>query len=86
VTLGCRRAARECSVFAFFLSLRVTSAAGDALVVTLHTVNTMTGLGKHKFIDTVATGATFEAVRVIRVVARHNSFIKDGLVTDAATV
>jgi hypothetical protein len=64
----------------------VASAAGDALVVALHTVNTMTSLGKHKFVDAIVTGATFETVGVVRVVAGHNGFIKDGLVTDATAV
>jgi hypothetical protein len=64
----------------------VASAADDALVVALHTVNTMTSLGKHKFVDTIVTGATFKAVGMVRVVASHDGFVKDGLVTDAAAV
>jgi hypothetical protein len=43
----------------------MTSAAGDALVVAAHAVDTMTRLGKHKFVDAIAAGTTFEAVRVI---------------------
>jgi hypothetical protein len=64
----------------------VASAAGDALVVAFHTIDTMTGLGEHKLVDTVVTGTTFEAVRVIRVIAGHDGFIKDWLMADAATV
>lgn len=55
-------------------------------MVTLHTVNTMTGLGKHEFVDTIVTRATFEAVGMVRVVTGHDSFVKYGLVTDAAAV
>jgi hypothetical protein len=64
----------------------VAPAAGDALMVTLHAVNTMTGLGKHELVDTIMTGATFEAVGMVRVVTSHDGFVKDGLVTDAAAV
>lgn len=46
----------------------------------------MTSLGKHKFVDTIVTGATFKAVGMVRVVASHDGFVKDGLVTDAAAV
>ena len=55
-------------------------------MVTLHTVDTMTGLGKHEFVDTIVTRATFEAVGMVRVVTGHDSFVKYGLVTDAAAV
>jgi hypothetical protein len=68
------------------LFLSVASAAGDALVVTLHTVDTMTSLGKHQFVDAIVTGATFKTVGVVRVIAGHNGFVKDGLVTDATAV
>jgi len=53
------------SVFAFFLLLRVAPAASYALVVALHTVNTMARLGEHEFIDAIVTRATFEAVCVV---------------------
>lgn len=52
-------------VFAFLLLLCMASAAGDALVVTFHAINTMAGLGEHELVDTVVTGTAFEAVRVI---------------------
>jgi hypothetical protein len=64
----------------------VAPTAGDALVMALHAVDTMAGLGKHKFVDTVVTGAAFEAVRMVRIVAGHDGFVKDGLVTDATAV
>lgn len=46
----------------------------------------MTGLGKHEFVDAIVTRATFETVRVVRVIAGHDSLVQDGLVTDAAAV
>jgi len=85
-TLRLGRAASGGGAFAFFLFLRVALAAGDALLVTLHAVNTMTGFGKHEFVDTIVTGTTFEAVGVVRVVTGHDGFVKDGLVTNATAV
>jgi hypothetical protein len=64
----------------------VAPAAGDALVVASHAINAMTGFGKHKLVDTIVTGTTFEAVRVIRVIAGHDGFIKDWLMADTAIV
>jgi hypothetical protein len=64
----------------------VAPAAGDALIVAFHTVNTMTGFGEHQLVDTIVTGTTLEAVRVIRVVAGHDGFIKDWLMADTAIV
>jgi hypothetical protein len=61
-------------------------AAGDAQVVAPHAIDTMTGFGEHELVDTVVTGTTFEAVRVIRVVAGHDRFIEDGLMANAAVV
>jgi hypothetical protein len=43
----------------------VAPAAGDALMVTLHAVNAVTGFGKHEFVDTIVTGTTFEAVGMV---------------------
>lgn len=43
----------------------MASAAGDALVVAFHAINTMTGLGEHKLVDTIVAGTALEAVRVI---------------------
>jgi hypothetical protein len=54
--------------------------------MTIHAINAMAGLGEHKLVDTVVTGTTFEAVRVIRVVAGHNGLVEDGLMADAAVV
>ena len=64
----------------------MASAAGDALVVAFHAINTMAGLGEHELVDTVVTGTAFEAVRVIRVVASHDGFIEYWLMADAAIV
>jgi hypothetical protein len=51
-----------------------------------HAINTMAGLGEHELVDTVVTGAAFEAVRVIRVIAGHDGFVEDGLMADATFV
>jgi hypothetical protein len=64
----------------------VSSAASDALMVTFHTVNTMTCLGEHEFVNTIVTRTTFEAMGVVRVIASHDGFVENGLVTEAATV
>ena len=69
-----------------FLFLRVALTAGDALMVTVHAVNTMAGFCKHEFVDTIVTGATFEAVGVVRVVTGQDSFVEDGLLTNATAV
>jgi hypothetical protein len=61
-------------------------AAGDAQVVAPHAIDTMTGFGEHELVDTIVTGTTFEAVRVIRVVAGHDGFIKNWLMADTAIV
>ncbi len=61
-------------------------AAGNVLVMTFCVINPEAGLGEHKLVDMVVTGMTFEAVRVIRVIAGHDSFIEDGLMADAAVV
>jgi hypothetical protein len=55
-------------------------------MVTVHAVNTMAGFCKHEFVDTIVTGATFEAVGVVRVVTGQDSFVEDGLLTNATAV
>lgn len=80
------RGAHEPGNFALFLFLCVPSAASDALMMTFHTVNTMARLGEHKLIDAIVTRTTFEAMRVVGVIASHNCFVENRLVTDAATV
>ena len=85
-TLRLGRTASGAGAIALFLFLRVALTAGDALMVTLHAVNTMTGFGKHEFVDTIVTGTTFEAVGVVRVVTGHDGFVKDGLLTNATAV
>lgn len=64
----------------------MSSATGDALVMALHTIYTMAGFGKHEFVDSIMTRTTLETMGVIRVVASHDSFVKDRLVADAATI
>jgi len=54
--------------------------------MTSHAINPVAGLGEHKLVDTVVTGTTFEAVRVIRIIAGHDGFIENGLMADAAVV
>ena len=55
-------------------------------MMTFHTVNTMARLGEHKLIDAIVTRTTFEAMRVVGVIASHNCFVENRLVTDAATI
>ena len=56
------------------------------LVVTIHAVYALTGFGKYEFVDPISANFAFETVRVVRVVAGHDSFVKNGELADIATV
>jgi hypothetical protein len=71
---------------AFSLDLHAASDAGDALVVAIHAVNTITRAGKYKPVNAIVAGATFEAVRVAHLIADHEGPVKDSLVAGAAPV
>lgn len=66
---------RICCGSLFLFPLLVSPATSDALVVTIHAINTLTCLGKHKFVNPVAANFAFETVGVIRVVAGHDCFV-----------
>jgi hypothetical protein len=73
-------------VGAFSLYLRTASDAGDAVVVAVHAVNTETRAGKYEPVDEIMAGATFEAVRVVHIVAGHEGFVEDSLVAGVAAI
>jgi len=56
------------------------------LVVAVHTVDALTCFGKYEFVDPISADFTFETVSVVRVVAGHDSFVKDGKFADIAAV
>jgi len=56
------------------------------LIVTIHTVYALTCFGKYEFVDPISANFALETVRVVRVVAGHNSFIKDGKFANIAAV
>lgn len=57
-----------------------------ALVVAVHAIYALTGFCEHQFVDSVAANLAFEAMRMIRVVASHDSFIENREVANIATV
>jgi hypothetical protein len=48
-------------------------------IVTYHTVNALGCFGKHKLLYPALAGATGKTVGVIRLVAGHDRFFRDGL-------
>jgi len=56
------------------------------LIVAIHTVDALTCFGKYEFVDPISADFTFETVSVVRVVAGHNSFVKNGKFADIAAV
>ena len=56
------------------------------LIVTVHAVDALTCFGKYEFVDPISADFTFETVGVVRVVAGHDSFVKDGKFADIAAV
>jgi hypothetical protein len=57
-----------------------------SLIVTVHAVNALASLGKHKFVNLGFADFTLETVGVIGVVACHDSLVEDRLLTYVATV
>lgn len=72
--------------FAFSLFLGVFSDLDHTFIMTLHAIYALAGFGEDEFIDPVLAYFTLEAVCVIRVVAGHDGFVKNGEVTDVAVV
>jgi hypothetical protein len=54
--------------------------------VTVHTVYALARFGEYELINPISANFAFETVGVIRVVAGHDSFIKNGEFADVAAV
>ena len=55
-------------------------------IMAVHAIYAVGCLCKYKLVDPVFTHFTLEAMRVIGVVARHDSLVEDGEVADTAAV
>lgn len=64
----------------------MSSTSGDPLVVTVHAVYALTGLGKYKFLNSILANLAFEAVGMIGIVTGHDSFVQDRFVADIAAI
>ena len=49
----------------------------DSLVVAFHAIEALARLRKHELVDPVFAATTRKALRVERVIARHNGFVED---------
>ena len=56
------------------------------LIVTVHAVYALACFGEDKFIDPISANFTLETVGVVRVIAGHNGFVKDGKLANIATI
>jgi len=56
------------------------------LVVTVHAVYSLACFGKYEFVDPISADFALEAMRVVRVVTGHDSFVKNGKFADIAAV
>ena len=87
--LLCRRRPFSLSFFLplpFLLPRLVPSAPRHTLVVAVHTVDTLARLREHELVNPVFAYFAFEAVRVIRVFARHDRLVQDRQLAHVATV
>lgn len=57
-----------------------------AFVVTIHAIYSLARLGEDKFVDAILANFAFEAVGMIRIIARHDRLIKNGQMANIATV
>lgn len=64
----------------------MTTNLCHAFVVTVHAIYAVTGLCEDEFVDSVVANLALEAVGVIRVVARHDCLVEDGLLAYVAVV
>ena len=62
------------------------SASGYPLIVTVHAVYSLACFGEDKFVDTISANFTLETVSVVRVIAGHDGFVKDGKFADIAAI
>ena len=76
------------SSFALFLLLpgEVPSTTRDAVVVAIHTVETLASLGENKLVYTFLAAPASEAFSVKRIVARHNRLVQNWLPAHLAIV
>ena len=56
------------------------------LIVTVHAVYALARFGEDKFIDPISANFTLETVGVIRVIAGHDGFVKNGKFANIATI
>lgn len=54
--------------------------------MTIHAVYALASFGKYEFVDTISANLALETVRVIRVIAGHDGFVKNGEFADIATI
>lgn len=62
------------------------STFGDSLVMAWHTVDSLTRLSEDELIYSFLAHSTVEAMRVIGILAGHDSLVQDGLTANVATV
>lgn len=68
-----------------FGSLALLSS-GDTFIVALHTINALCGFRKDELPDMASTGFAGKAGGVIRLVAGHDSFVRNGFFADGAVI
>jgi hypothetical protein len=64
----------------------MSSKSDHTFTVTVHAIYALGRFREYKLVDPVFTHFTLEAMRVIGVVARHDSLVKYGQMADATTV
>ena len=62
------------------------STSRHPLIMTVHAVYALACFGKYEFVDPIPADFALETVRVVRVVAGHDGFVKNGKFADIATV
>jgi len=72
--------------FTLSLFLCVFSDLDHTFIVTLHTIYALTGFGENELVYPILAYFTFEAMRVIRIIASHDGFVKNGEMADIAIV
>ena len=56
------------------------------LIMAIHAIDALARLGEHELVDAVLAHLALEAVRVVRVVARHDRLVEDRLLAHRAAV
>lgn len=57
-----------------------------ALVMAVHTVDSLTRLCKHELVYTRFANFAFETMGVVRIISGHDSFIQNGQIANIAAV